>query len=348
MKNLYKNLIAFCTILLALLSFHGCENTSNEPTDQVEYLQIPPHFPELPVPDDNPITAAKVHLGRKLFYEPLLSPDGSIKSCSHCMKHEYAFCDGGKKNSKGYGGEMMMRNTMSLVNVAYRDVIHWDGKGSRIEEPAYRSIFLPPVFGSDTNDIEQKLQNHPTYPLMFKEAFGDDKVEAYRVALAISAFVRTFISGNSAYDKYILGDANALDESQKRGMDLFFSDKTRCSACHSGFLFTDLKFHNTGTVTHYFDRGLFYRTGKNADRGKFLTPSLRNVQVTFPYMHDGEIETLAEVIEHYNRGGVLFINKDTLMRPLGLSSQDKIDLENFLKSLTDWEFLNNEKFSDPN
>jgi cytochrome c peroxidase len=349
MKSLYKLSLTFLSLgFLSMAIFYGCESTGNsEPTEDEPFLQVPSHFPPVPEPADNPITEAKVKLGRKLFYEEMLSPDSSIKSCSHCMKHEYAFCDGGVLNSKGYGDEMMMRNTMSLANVAYRDKIHWDGKGGRIESPAYRSIWLPPVFGSDTNVIEQRLQADPVYPKMFEEAFGDDRTESYRVALAIASFVRTFISGNSAYDKYIRGDEDALTESQKRGMNLFFSDRCRCSVCHSGLFFTDLDFHNTGTVSHYFDRGLFYRTGKNSDRGKFITPTLRNVEVTHPYMHDGEIGTLEEVIEHYNRGGVAFINKDTLMRPLNLEEQEKIDLVNFLKSLTDWEFINDPRFSDP-
>lgn len=337
-------------LIFLFVLFIGCrENVFNvQPPITKDYSVPPPGFPSIPFPAENPYTRAKFELGRRLFYEKILVKDSSFKSCSHCMKQAYNFQDD-QPVSLGFNKLPEYRNTMSLTNVAYFDKIFWDGRGKRIEQPAYRSLFLPYIFGMDTNELQKRLKNHPLYPKLFKEAFGPDaEPTAYLTSLAISTFVRCLVSGNSPYDKYIRGDTNALTEQQKRGMKLFFSERTRCSVCHSGFLFTDLQFHNTGLKIHYFDFGREYITKNYADRGKFLTPSLRNVEVSAPYMHDGTFSTLEEVIENYNLGGKPFFNKDTLIKPLNLTPQEKLDLVNFLKALTDWEFLNNPNFSEPN
>lgn len=337
--------------LLVFSLFIGLNSCSEAPSLQnqgpKDYSMPPAGFPPIPFPSDNPYSKAKFELGRRLFYERLLVRDSLFKSCSHCMKQAHNFQDN-VPISFGVHNYPEYRNTMSLTNVAYFDKIFWDGRGSRIEQPAYRSLFLNYIFDLDTNELQKRLENHPVYPALFKKAFGENaRPSAFLVSQAIATFVRCLVSGNSSYDKYIRGDSDALTLSQKRGMQLFFSERTRCSICHSGFLFTDLKFHNTGTTTHYFDRGRYYVTKKFEDRSKFLTPSLRNVEVSAPYMHDGTYFTLEEVIEHYNRGGYPFFSKDTLMRPLNLSPQEKNDLINFLKSLTDWEFLTNPDFSEP-
>ncbi|MCX7735813.1 MAG: hypothetical protein N2319_03775 [Candidatus Kapabacteria bacterium] len=334
-------LYAFLSIIL------GCSENVIENKKNEALLVIPEGFPPVPFPEDNPYNEAKAELGRMLFYEKRLSRNDLIPSCSHCMKQANGFSDC-TPISLGYGNEPEFRNTMALSNVAYRKALFWDGRGKRIEQPAYRSLFLPYILNGDTNEIEQKLKADPIYPALFKKAFGDSaEPKAYLIGRAIATFVRTLISGNSAYDRYLRGDKKAMNESQIRGMNLFFSDRVNCSKCHSGFMFTDESFHNTGIVTHYFDRGRYYITNELSDIGKFITPTLRNVEVNAPYMHNGEISTLEEVIEHYNSGGKEFINKDTLMKPLNLSQQEKQDLLNFLKALTDWEFINNPKFSNP-
>ncbi|MGQ9818732.1 MAG: cytochrome-c peroxidase [Candidatus Kapaibacteriales bacterium] len=323
------------------------ENVSDIKTPTKDHSTPPPNFPPIPFPADNPYSTIKFELGRRLFYEKILVKDSTFKSCSHCLKQDYNFQDN-QPNSCGLNNLPEFRNTMSLTNVAYFDKIFWDGRGKKIEQPAYRSLFLPYIFGLDTLELQKRLKNHPLYPKLFKEAFGPNaEPTAYLTSLAISTFVRCLVSGNSPYDKYMRGDTNALTESQKRGMKLFFSERTRCSICHSGFLFTDLKFHNTGLKTHYFDFGREYVTKNYNDRGKFLTPSLRNVEVSAPYMHDGTFWTLEEVIENYNLGGKPFFNKDSLIKQLNLTKQEKLDLVNFLKALTDWEFLKNPDFSEP-
>jgi cytochrome c peroxidase len=337
-------------IVISLLLFNSCSDEGNTPNTipDVDFSIVPKHFPPIPFPADNPYSKAKFLLGRELFYDPMMSPDGSVKSCSHCMKQEYNFADNVAVNI-GFKEQPQPRNTMTLTNVAYLKQIFWDGRTNRIESPAYRSFFLPTVFGSDTNIINTRLATSAHYREQFAEAFGDSiKPSVYYAAKAIATFVRCLFSGNSPYDRFINGDSSALSRTAVRGKDLFFSDKARCSVCHSGIFFTDEKYHNTGVVTHYFDWGRYYITGAYADRGKFITPSLRNCEISGPYMHDGELITLEQVIEHYNRGGRLFINKDTLIRPLNLSSQEKTDLIEFLKSLTDREYLQNKNFANPN
>ena len=348
------------SVILMLVLAVGCseelvrQNPVNKPPDNNITLpedgpDVPPGFPPIPFPADNPYSKVKAELGRKLYYERLLSKDSTIASCSHCFKQQNGFTDN-VPVSLGFNQIPEFRNTMSHANVAYRDtnMIFWDGRGKRVESPALRSIFLPMVLGADTNEIQKRLENHPEYPELFRKAFGiNAKPQAYLIAKAIATFVRTLVSGNSRYDKYIRGDSYALNASEKRGMDLFNSERTRCSVCHSGIFFTDMKFHNTGIVSHYFDLGRYVITGKAEDWGRFLTPSLRNVELSAPYMHNGELFTLEEILHHYNNGGKAFITKDTLMRPLNLTSTDIADLIAFLKSLTDYEFINNKKFSKP-
>ncbi len=336
-------------ILTALLSSFSCSSIVESETEKKEgFLTVPEDFPPVPQPEYNPITKEKAELGRRLFYEKLLSRDMNLPSCSHCMKPEYSFSDC-TPVSRANELEPEPRNAMCLINAAYRDKLFWDGRGRRIEGPAYRSLWLNQILGADTNEIEKRLSEHPLYPSMFEKAFGKGaKPTATNVSLAISTFVRTLISGNSDYDKYRRGDLAALNESEIRGMKLYFdTTKTNCSQCHSGIFFTDMKFHNTGVTTHYFDKGRYYKTMNFKDWGVFITPTLRNIEMTAPYYHNGDLETLEDVINHYNRGGKPFFNRDPLMRPLNLTEQEKADLVAFLKSLTDHEFLANKKFKKP-
>ncbi len=333
-----------------LLLVAGCGDNAKtvSPTAERNYSQVPPHFPPIPFPENNPYSPEKFELGRKLFYDRRMSEDYTIASCSHCMKQRYNFADNGP-TSLGHNRNSMVRNVMNLTNSAYRRNKFWDGRGRCIESPAYRSFFLTSVFASDTNIINKRLQSIPEYRLLFNKSFGKDSPPSvYLASMAIATFVRCFVSGNSAYDKYLNGNKNAMSISAKRGMKLFFSSRLNCSKCHSGLFFTDGKYHNTAVTTHYFDFGLYYRTKKNSDKGKFLTPSLRNCEVSAPYMHNGELATLRDVIHHYNRGGRPFINKDSLIRRLNLSESERADLLAFLKSLTDWEFLKNKKFQKSN
>ncbi len=346
-KKIMKNNL-FYLVIISLVLFSCKEQTVQPPIIlDKEYNIAPVGFPPIPFPVDNPYSKEKFILGRMLFYEKMLSKDSSIRSCSHCMKQKSGFTDN-VPLSFGFGDQPQPRNGMPVTNSAYRKQIFWDGRANRIEAPAYRSIFLPQVFGSDTNVINKRLQTNPLYSELFNKAFGSEAVPGcYLASLAISTFVRCLVSGTSPYDEYVNGNIYALSDIQKRGMKLFFSSRTNCSKCHSGFLFTDEKFHNTGVVTHYFDFGRWYVTGDYADRGKFLTPSLRNVEVTGPYMHNAELKTLEAILEHYNRGGRPFINKDTILKPLNLTIDEQNEIVAFLKSLTDRKFINNSDFANP-
>ena len=346
-KNYMKYSVAI--YISALILIISCSHNSSDklPEQYDDYLTLPSHFPEAQFPKDNPYSKEKAELGRYLFYEPLLVNDTSFPACSHCMKQEYAFSNN-KMFSRGSNGLSENRNNMTLINAIYRDKLFWDGRGKRIEGPAYRSLWMPGIFNSDTNEIVRRLEQTKLYPNLFKRAFGENtKISAYLVSRAIATFVRTLVSGNSKYDKYLNGDKTALNNQELQGMKLFFSEQTRCSVCHSGIFFTDLLPHNTGVTTHYFDKGHYDVTGKREHRGTFITPTLRNVEKTAPYMHDGALATLEDVMDHYNRGGKYFSLKDTLMRPLNLNSQELNSIISFLKTLTDTEFLSNPKYSNP-
>lgn len=197
-------------------------------------------------------------------------------------------------------------------------------------------------------EISRRLQKDSRYVQMFADSFGSSEpVNTQNGVKAIATFVRTVISGHSRYDSYIGGDSTALSAEEISGLKLFSSERTRCSVCHSGFNFTDNDFHNTALTLEYFDKGRYFVTHKSTDFARFKTPTLRNIALTAPYMHDGSKRTLEEVIEHYNSGGVNNFNKDTLIRPLNLTIQEKSDLIAFLNSLTDENLLKNPAFSKP-
>ncbi len=325
--------------IVSMILLCSC-NTSNEPGNPRPVVEIPEGFPVLPVPDDNPITTEKTVLGRELFFEKSLSLDSSL-ACASCHLPELGFANSGSKLATGFDGDRLMRNVLPLFNTAYYEELLWDGRAHSIEDIAFHTLILPVEFNNDTTEIRKRLSNNTEYMKLFKEAFGKDaQPDANNISKAVASYIRTLISGNSRYDKYNRGDENALNEQEKRGLELFFSDRTRCSECHSGILFTDGKFHSTGTTTHYFDFGRYYATKDHYDKGKFRTPSLRNIELTFPYMHDGEMETLEDVLFHYNRGGLPFMNRDTLLRSLGLTEQEKQDIIAFLMTLSDNEFIN--------
>lgn len=344
MKYKLKLIYVFAFVLLASCSQNMSDNYTST---SIEYLSVPSHFPEPVFPENNPYSKEKAELGRYLFYEPLLVKDTSFPSCSHCMKQEAAFCNN-LMIARGYNDIPEYRNTMSLVNAVYRNKLCWDGRADAIERNAYRSLTLKPIFASDTNELVRRLEASPLYTRLFAKAYGKDtKIQAYMISNAIATFVRTFISGTSRYDRYINGDKSAMTEQEIAGMHLFNSKRTNCSHCHSGIFFTDMDFHNTGVNTEYFDKGRYYVTNKYEDRGKFLTPTLRNIEKTAPYMHGGYLQTLDDVLEHYNRGGARFHQKDTMIRKLNLTKEEIASLKAFLLTLTDEDFLKDKRFSNP-
>lgn len=343
---------------------------------------LPPGFPAPWEPADNPTTEAKVELGRHLFYDRRLSADGSV-SCSSCHIQERAFTDG-RRLSVGATGQMAPRNAQSLANVGYASTLTW-ANPLLVEMERQAQI---PLFGDDpvehglrdADELRHTVQNIEAYGELFAAAFPEVEEigTVLQVTQALAAFQRTLISGNSPFDRFFeLGEQDAISDSAKRGHVLFNSERLECFHCHAGFNFSDhvhwagkaffdAPFHNTGLYDidgegGYPDPnlGLYEVTLRPADMGRFKAPTLRNVEVTGPYMHDGSIETLEEVLDHYAAGGRTIESgpnagvgadnpyKSDLLLGFELSESEKADVIAFLKSLTDQSFLQNPEFSNP-
>jgi cytochrome c peroxidase len=344
---------------------------------------LPAEFPVPRVPDDNPMNADKVELGRFLFYDTKLS-NNETQSCGTCHLQERAFTDG-LANAVGSTGETHPRSSMSLTNVAYQATLTWANPVvRRLEDQA-----LLPIFGESPivelgmagkeDVLLQRLRDDARYPAMFAAAFpGEpDPITVANVAKAIAAFERTLVSTRSPYDRYVAGDASAMSASAVRGMELFFSETVECFHCHGGFNFSASVDH-AGVVfdeAAFFNTGLYNIDGRGAyppdntgveavsgdpdDMGHFKPPTLRNIAVTAPYMHDGSIATLDEVIDHYARGGRNVTEgpwvgdgsenpyKNIFVKGFTLTAEQRADLLAFLESLTDDAFLTDPRLSDP-
>lgn len=301
------------------------------------------------MPIGNPIHPAKVDLGRSLFYDPRLSLDGTV-SCASCHKPDVGFSDAGRIVSAGVGGALGSRNAPGLMNVAYQKHFFWDGRASSLEEQAMGAFLHPAEMAADTFAVAHLLRT--TYKQEWRAAFRDSTVTMFRAMQAIATFERTLISANTPYDRFVTGDSNALTPQQRRGMQLFFSDRTMCAHCHSGPNFTNDEFHNVGLFFHYLDRGRVIVTRKPDDEALFKTPSLRNVELTAPYMSTGDsdkgpLNTLEEVVEHYNDGGRAFPTKDRRVKKLNLTDAEMAELVAFMRSLTDHTVATNPLFQKP-
>jgi cytochrome c peroxidase len=330
--------------ILLLISLVSCKTDTTEiqPVELIPFY-VPTGFPQ---PNfDHKITQERFELGRALFYENRIAKENKI-ACATCHIQKNAFTTITSSIGFGFNGEPTIRNILPLQNIAFYENFLWDGGGHNLEEMLYDDLTSPVFFNNDTLKILEFLENDSIYNKMFKSAFGNDaRPHAYLVAKAIADFVRCLISDNSKYDRYKKGDKSAMNAFEIQGMNLFFSDSVNCTSCHSGPLFSDFKFHNTGVYTHYWDRGRYYVTNEDVDRYKFRTSSLRNIAKTPPYLHDGQWYTLEEVINNYNIGGKHIMAKDPLMRPLNLNDNQIKALIAFLNTLTDDEFINNKKFS---
>jgi len=328
---------------------------------------LPKGFPVPRVPTDNPMTPEKVELGRHLFYDRRLSVNGKT-SCATCHRQELAFTDG-RTVALGTTGELHPRNTMSLVNVAYESVLTWASPNLTLLEdqllvPLYGEHPVEMGLSRDEQRTSELFRQDPVYRRLFAAAFPDDASSRYsaaNMARAIASFERCIISARSPYDRYhYAGEESAVCASAKRGEVLFFSQPLSCFRCHGGFTFSgnmatsrrDLgvpEFHNTGLAGLFTppNTGVAEFTHLRGDIGRFKAPTLRNIAVTPPYMHDGRIATLDEVLDHYASGGDPHENKSSLITGFQLSSQDRRDLLAFLKSLTDEPLLHDRRFSNP-
>ncbi len=295
-------------------------------------LQRNPALPPVVIPPDNPQTKEKVALGSQLYFDPRLSADDSI-SCATCHAPETTWANH-RKVDIGIKGRTGTRNSGTVLDAAYMKFQFWDGRATTLEEQALGPIHNPVEMGESLEHVVRKLNAIEEYRTKFKTVFGTP-VTADGLAKAIAAFERTVLSGPSPYDRFTASDQTAMSGSAIRGMQLF-DGKAGCRSCHERPMFSDQSFHNIGVGMDQPepDVGRQSVTHDPDDRGKFKTPSLRSVALTWPYLHDGSAATLADVIEFYDRGGVPNPTLDVRIKPLGLTDEEQKDLVAFLQALT--------------
>lgn len=317
-------------------------------------LTVPEGFPMIKINADNPLTNEGVELGRLLFYDARLSGNNKI-SCESCHSQKLAFSDGVAISNVGASGQMLERHSPALINLAWSDGFFWDGGSKNLESQALGPITNMHEMQQDLNELEYELKQVPEYENRFSKIFKDG-VKATNVAKALAQFQLTLISSNSRYDKFKRGEM-ALNDQELLGMSLI---NVKCKSCHSGELFTDNAYHNNGIDDVYSDdhegihQGRYRITHDPSDLGRFKTPTLRNVMLTAPYMHDGRFKNIDEVLEHYNTGlkksstvdPLLFQNNKQLGVPI--LPNEKLAIKAFLSALTDVDFITNKKFSNPN
>lgn len=312
------------------------------PLEPEPLLKVPQGFPTPVFPEDNSFSAARFALGKRLFYDVVMSRDSSV-SCASCHLPAHAFSDT-VPLSPGAGKLPGKRNAPTLTNVVYQPYYTREGGVPTLEMQILVPIQEHNEFDFNVLLIADRISKDTTYIRMSREAYGRNP-DYYIVTRSIANFERTLISGNSRYDQYhFQGKSNVLTDSELRGMDLFFSSRTDCSVCHTGFNFSSYAFENNGLYEQYNDPGRYRLTEDSIDLARFKIPTLRNVAVSAPYMHDGSISSLEAVVEHYNSGGKSHPHKSPLVRPLGLSPGERADLVAFLKCLTDATFINNPNF----
>jgi cytochrome c peroxidase len=313
------------------------------------------------IPDNNPTTREGVRLGRMLFYEKKLSA-GNVLSCESCHEQKRAFTDG-KKFSVGTGGALTVRNSMSLTNLLWVRSFFWDGRAGSLEEQAVFPLTDLHEMGQPLEVSAAKLRGTGNYPSLFRSAFGSDSITGENILKALAQFERTLISANAPYDRYLAGTYQPTEQ-EMRGMSLFMDGPVpekkirgaNCGHCHGGPKTFKELFHNNGLDSIPGDSGREKFTGQPSDRGRFRVPTLRNIGLTAPYMHDGRFTTLEQVLEHYNEhiresetlsSFLRDISNETDGKSLLLNNQEKQDIVSFLHMLTDSSFITNPEFSNP-
>jgi cytochrome c peroxidase len=340
-----NRLIRITVWLIIPAAFHACSvdpDVSPEvsPEEKIE-LVIPQGFPQ-PVYNfsGNPLTADGFKLGRKLFYDPILSRDNST-SCESCHQQFAAFAHLDHPVSHGIDNQFGTRNAPALFNLIWHSSFMWDGGINHIEVQPIAPITNPIEMDETLPSVISKLKNHPEYPSLFKKAFGTDSITTQLMLRAFAQFMGMMNSYNSKYDKYLRGEAE-LSAQEHSGLNIF---RSRCESCHREPLFSDFTFRNNGLDDVFADSGRAHITNLAEDIGKFKVPSLRNVAVSRPYMHDGRFQTLSQCIDHYR----FHVKQSPTLDPLltngiTLSENEKQDLLQFLSTLTDYEFINDPRF----
>lgn len=331
------------------------------PAPKDTIIALPTSLPRVDWPADNPATVEGIALGKALFFDPILSLDSTI-ACNSCHQQEYAFSD--KPNarfSKGVGGTLGKRNSMPLFNMLWvKEGFFWDGRASMLRHQVIMPIRDPLEMKESLDHVLTKLRRHPQYPNMFGRAFGNTTINEDKLALALEQFVFTMISASTKFDSVRIG-ATMFTPEEQRGFGLFMGEfrsiaqggksGADCFHCHQGGLLSTGDFRNNGLDSLPQDIGHQFMTNDPNDLGKFRVPSLRNVALTAPYMHDGRFQTLEEVINFYDHGVKRSVTLDPNMKQtqdgLRLTAQDKSDLVAFLKTLTDYRFINQKALSHP-
>jgi cytochrome c peroxidase len=347
-------------VAVPLLAFGALQAARAQPAAFKVPKGLPADVWEMLVPPDNPVTAEKVALGRRLFFDKRLSKDGSV-SCATCHDPERGFSDG-KKVSEGVGGKKGARNAPSVLNAVFNELQFWDGRAVSFEDQAKGPMINPiEMAHASHDDVVRAVQGDPQYQAEFRRVFGRE-MSIDDVAAAIASFERTVVSGNSRFDRFVAGDKAALSETAQRGWELW-NGKARCNTCHPfGDVtpnFSDNKFHNIGVAAKgrdfatlarraeqvkepselaflpdFSELGRFAVTRQPKDIGAFKTPGMRDVALTAPYMHDGSEATLLDVVNFYDKGGETNPYLDGGIVPLKLTEQEKRDLVAFMESLT--------------
>lgn len=332
----------FLLFTFALIICFGCDQSIDSKSEESDswVVALPDYFPVMEVPAKNPMSTSKVVLGAKLFYDPALSADSTI-SCSSCHLPQFAFTDRMAK-SIGVSKNLTARNSPTLANLAFHPYFMFDGGIPTLELQAIAPLMHPDEMGFDLFKASDRLNNDQEYIVLSEQAFNEP-LNAQSIAYALAAFQRSLLSYQSPYDTYLQGDKNALSPQQLRGKDLFFSEELNCVACHSGFNLSDFKFYNIGLYQDYVDKGRWRVTEDENDEGKFKVPTLRNIELTGPYMHGGSIASLKEVIDFKMSGGADHPIKSKKVRSFSLSESEINDLVDFLYSLTDKEFIKREE-----
>jgi len=358
-------LIGFFAIVFIVTS---CKKEGQKPPETERYPlpDLPAHFRAIPLDPTNLPTKQGVALGRKLFHDKILSGDFS-QSCASCHNPELSFNDN-KSFSLGIDGIPGRRNAMTLVNLPWYTSFFWDGRAANLPEQAIEPVPNPIEMHLPWEEAVARLKGHPEYPDLFYAAFGTKDITKELTAKAIAQFETILLSFNSPFDRYMSGDSSALNESARRGRQIFLTERGDCFHCHVTselFIHPSRAFGNNGLdeidfPDDFADLGRGEVTGLDNDKGKFKIPTLRNLAFTAPYMHDGRFATLEEVIDFYDQGPKISPSLDSIMITesnrrlidlghygLNLSTQDKQDLKNFLLSLSDTSFVHNPDFRAP-
>lgn len=337
------NLRITYVFLCAVFLFSCKKETPDDVVAPIAFV-APSHFPD-PVYNfsNNPVTHDGFELGRRLFYDTRLSADYAV-SCASCHKLEAAFSDVGKPLSQGVGGSFGDRNSPGLYNLAWHPAFMWDGGVNHIEISSFAAITHPRELNMDFAVLLNRLRAIPEYQLLFEKAFGSPGIDDQRFFYAMTQFTGLMISASSKYDDYLKGNAS-LSQQEISGKVLF---EQHCAACHAGVLQTDFSYRNNGLDTEFSDAGRKLITNNPQDDGKFRVPSLRNVALTAPYMHDGRFSNLEQVLNHYTFGIQSSETLDPMLtQNIGLNASERAAIIAFLHTLTDVKFTQDQRFSKP-